>query len=76
VLALAVAALTALATYLGVRAGPQPQQALAQATIIGAVTLVFFGRASSALLLSWAGSSLGGACQALVLLRGRKQRAA
>lgn len=71
VLALAVATLTALATFLGVKAGPQPQQAATQATISGLVMLLFFGRASSALLLSWTGSALGGVVQAVVLWRGR-----
>ena len=75
VLAFAVAGLAALATYVGVKAGPQPQQAAAQATISGLLTLLFFGRASSALLLSWAGSSLGGVGQALLLLRGRRHGA-
>lgn len=71
-LALAVASLTALATFLGAKAGPQPQQAATQATISGLVTLLLFGRASSALLLSWAGSSFGSVVQALVLRHGRR----
>lgn len=76
ILALTVSGLAAVATYLGVRAGPQPQQAATQATISGLVTLLFFGRASSALLLSWAGSSLGNVGQALLLLRGHRRGAA
>lgn len=75
-LALAVAALTASATFLGVKAGPQPHQAAAQATISGLITLLFFGRASSALLLSWTGSALGNVAQALVLWRGRQRDSA
>jgi len=70
-LALAVASLTALATFLGAKAGPQPQQAATQATISGLVTLLLFGRASSALLLSWAGSAIGDVVRALVLWRER-----
>jgi len=75
VLALAVAALTAFATFLGVKAGPQPQQAATQATISGMMTLLLFSRASSALLLSWTGSALGSVVQALVLFRGRHRGA-
>jgi YidC/Oxa1 family membrane protein insertase len=74
-LALGVAGLTALATYLGVKAGPQPQQASAQATLGGVMTLLLFSRASSALLLSWTGSALGNVVQALVLWRGRHRGA-
>ena len=74
-LALGVSGLAALATYVGVRAGPQPQQAAAQASVSGLITLLLFGRASSALLLSWAGSSIGTVGQALILLRGRKKSA-
>jgi YidC/Oxa1 family membrane protein insertase len=75
-LALVVASLTGLATFLGVRAGPQPQQAATQATISGLIMLLLFGRASSALLLSWTGSTLGSVVQALVLWRGRHRGAA
>jgi YidC/Oxa1 family membrane protein insertase len=71
-IALAVAALAALATFLGARAGPHPQQAATQATLSGLVTLLLFGRLSSAILLSWAGSSLGTVAQALLLRRGRR----
>jgi YidC/Oxa1 family membrane protein insertase len=70
--ALAVAGLTALATFLGVKAGPHPQQAATQATLGGLVTLLLFGRMSSALLLSWGGSALGNVVQALLLRRGRR----
>jgi YidC/Oxa1 family membrane protein insertase len=73
VLALAVATLAALATFLGVQAGPQPHQAATQAAVSGVFTLLLFSRASSALLLSWTGSALGNLVQGLVLWRGRRR---
>lgn len=76
VLALAVAALTGLATFLGVKAGPEPQQAETQATISGMITLLLFSRASSPLLLRRAGSALGNVAQALWLFRRRRRGAA
>lgn len=67
-LALGVAALTAAGTYLAARSGA-PRHAAAQAALSGLLALLIFGRASSALLLGWAGSAAGNVVQALVLAR-------
>jgi YidC/Oxa1 family membrane protein insertase len=74
-LALLVMGLTALGTWFGVRAdGGPPRSALLPVAITATLTLVFFWRASAALLLSWGANAAGNLLQGTILLRENRSR--